>query len=141
MSRALLVAPVARDLAAEFPAVSVVPVPGATNGVLRAWDTLNETFFVALADAQITVYPTLQSIPNAVRRYLVQFQTYDSAAATSAPAWKRWIDCTAADYIRVRNAGVPSVKAVTTLVAGDRPQEWDVLHRWQGNVEETLGEA
>lgn len=140
-ARCLLVAPVSRDLAAEFPNRDVVRVPGASTATLQAWDTLNEHYFTALADPGITIYGTLQSIPNAVRRYLVQFQTYDSVLANSSPTLKRWIDCTALDFIKVRNNGVDSTKAVTALIAGDRPREWEPMHRWMGNVHETLGDA
>lgn len=137
-NRAFIVAPLARDLYAET-GVPVARIPGATNGVSQLWDTLDQDAFVALNDPTLSGYASLQTMPNAVRKYVIQFQTYDSALATNPTGMKRWIDCTALDFIAVKNSGIPSVKAVTTLVNGDHPQEWDLLHRWAGNVAETLG--
>lgn len=137
-NRALITAPVARDLFEEFRR-PVVRIPGGTNGVLQLWDTLDEDFFVERADPALTIYPDLPSIPLAIRKYAVQFKCYDSALAANAPVLKRWVDCTALDFIKVKNGGVPAVKAVTLLVAGDRPQEFELMHQWSGNVADTLG--
>lgn len=130
-NRALVTAPVARDLSAEHP--NTVRVPGATNGTLQAWDTLDEDYW--LTDGTVTVYPTLATVPLALRRYVVQVLRYDDALASTNPAWRRLIDCTVADFVKTSNG----IKAATTLVAGDRPLEWDLLHRWAGNPAETLG--
>lgn len=133
-NRALIEAPVARDLFTES-GRPVARIPGATNGTVQLWDTLDEDYFVALADPQLVIYGTLQAIPLTRKKYVVQFATYSDALATVSTGWKRWIDCTALDFINTVNG----VKAVTTLTATDRPTEWDLLHRWLGNIAETLG--
>lgn len=135
-NRAIVVAPVARDLFAES-GRPVVRIPGATNGTSQLWDTLDQDYFVDLNDPQLSGYGTVQAIPLAVRKYVLQFATYPTVAALGVGVWKRWADCTALDFIKTNNG----VKAVTTLAGGDRPSEWDLLHRWLGNVAETLGSA
>src|SRR4051812_34733146 len=103
MSRALITAPIARDLTAEHPEGSIARIPGASNGTLVGYDTLDAAFWLALNDAALTVYTTVQSVPLAVRKYLVRFLTYSDAGATLNPTWKRWLDCTALDFIKTNN--------------------------------------
>ena len=145
-SRAIVTAPVARDLLQEAidaqVAIDIVRVPGASNGTLQAWDTLDQGVLTAYAatDPALTVYPTFQSLPLALKKFVIQVYSYNSAAAVAGTrALKRAQDCTAADWIKVTNGGVASVKQASALVAGDRPTEWEPMHSWSGNVLETLG--
>lgn len=133
-NRALIEAPAARDLFTESWR-PVVRIPGATNGTVQLWDTLDEDYFVALADAQLTIYPNLQAIPVTRKKFVVQFMVYTAVAALGQGVLKRWADCTALDFIKTNNG----VKAVTALVTGDVPQEIELMHHWSGNVQETLG--
>lgn len=138
-NRAIIVAPLGRDLSLEVR--DTVMVPGANNGVKQLWDTLDQDAWVAKSDADLSGYGTVQSVPNALKRYLIQVRRYDSVLALEPSArWARFVDCGALDFLRVVNNGVVSVKAASTLVAGDRPTEWDLLHRWLGNIAETLGD-
>ena len=152
MSRALVVAPLARDLSA-IP--NTVRIPGAANATKQAWDTLERERIEALNDATLVLYATFQSIPLALKKLLVRVRRYDTAACLPTvttvpgpdgipmptPDWKRLADCGSGDFLKVKSNGVPATKAATALVAGDRPQEWSPIHRWAGNPGDTLGDA
>lgn len=137
MSRGLVVAPVARDLSAEH--TNTVLVPGATNGTVQGWDTLDVEYWIALGDAVLTVYSALNTIPNAVKLYLFQVIRYDDT--TLDPATARWVrakNLAVGDFVKVLNGGNP-VTRNGSLQAGDRPQEWDLMHHWSGKPMDTLG--
>lgn len=135
-NRAIIVAPVGRDLSLEVR--DTVMVPGATNGVKQLWDTLDQDAWVAKNDPTLSGYGRMAQVPNAVKRHIIQVRRYDDATCDeSTAAWKRFADCEATDFIKLKAGGV---KAATALLAGDRPAEWDLLHRWLGNVAETLGD-
>jgi hypothetical protein len=135
-NRCLITAPVARDLGTEHP--NTVRVPGATNGVLQVWDSLDQDYWVSLVDAALTIYATFNAVPNVIKKYVLQVMRYDTAAKDVTGVMKRLADCGVNDNFEVTNAGVVSMKKLGTLVAGDRPTEWEPMHRWLGNIAETL---
>jgi hypothetical protein len=135
-NRALIMAPVARSLYAEHPDRCIARIPGATDGTNQVWDTLDQDFWQALGDPQLTGWGTLTAIPNAIKKYVVQVLRYDTVAALiGSAAWKRLADCGALDFIKTNNG----VKVLSAFVAGDRPTEWAPMHEWLGKPGDTLG--
>lgn len=137
MSRCLIVAPLARDLSLEHG--DTVRVPGAATATVQWWDSLAAEYWTALADAALTIYTKLAAIPLALKKHLVRVKRYDDVTASTGAGWKHLTDCGTLDFITVVNTGVTTVKAVTTLIAGDRPVEWVPMHHWFGHPGETLG--
>lgn len=136
--RAILVAPRARDLYAEFG--HCVPVPGAASATRQLWDTNRRDLFVG--QPGITVHTSRESvrqdIPQAIP-FLMLVLRSDSAVASVNVAWKRLADCGANDYFRVRSSsGTVSVKRKGQMVAGDKPVDWHEAHSWFG-VADDLG--
>lgn len=135
-NRALVMAPVARDLHTEHADRFIARIPNATDGTNQLWDTLDQDFWQSLADPQLTIWGTLAAIPNAAKKYIVQVIRYDTVAALAlSAAWKRLADCGALDFIKTNNG----VKLLSSFVAGDRPTEWLPMHEWFGKPGDTLG--
>ena len=140
MSRAILTAPVARNLTAEFRR-NVIKIPDATNGVLQAWDTMDREFYIELADPDITIYTRRQDVPAAIRSYLIMVRVLPSAVVFASIQWdnapyKRFVECGAADYMRIVGG---TVKTRPTFAGGDKPLDWTTVHNWAG-VPDELGE-
>lgn len=144
MSRAIITAAVARDLAAEFGG-NVVRIRGATNGVLQAWDTFDREFYLDLADPGIVIYTRRVDVPNAIRNWLVMVRASAVNLAVGSLAWDDlgytvWANVPVGAFVRVRNGvGPVVVKTRGTLVAGDRPVDWTTVHDWQG-IADDLGD-
>lgn len=134
-NRAVITAPAARDLYAEHPDHFIARIPGATNGTLQAWDTLDEDFWTSLADPQLTIYGTLAAIPLAVKKYLVRVLRYDDAACTLNPFYVRAASLGAGDSWKLVAGGTRT----GAPQAGDRPSEWVPAHEWFGKAADTLG--
>lgn len=143
MARGLILAPVAIDVAARFPNLPVVKIPGATDGTRQVWDTLDAERADALGLRVRTGY---EDVPWGLRIFLLQVRRSDSQTANTNLAWKRLSDCGAGDWIRVadRTAGTISRKRrgqigfVQDVLVNVRP--W---HRWAGSATYALagGEA
>lgn len=139
MSRAILTAPITRNLRTEF-GRNIVIISGATNGVLQAWDTMDREFYEELADPEIVIYTRRQDVPNAIKGYLIQVRVlqvntpFNSGNWEAAP-YKRFADCGVTDFMRI-TGGIVKTKP---LSAGDRPLDWTTVHDWAG-VPDTLGE-
>ena len=157
MARAIITAPVARDLASEYHLA--YKIPGATNGVLQAWDTNNREFFAALSvdeRADLTAYTRRVDVPAALRPYLIAVLRSDSRtqsinsryiqlASAQSAAYQRptasGLVNVPGDFFRVRSSvGVVSVKLRNEMVAGDKPVDWFTIHDWLGIVDD-LGET
>lgn len=134
-NRALLSAPVARDLYAEHPDWSVAIIPALTNGILQGWDTLDEDHWAALADPQITIYPDLNSLPTVLKQRAIRVRCYSNVGATTFRWYRRPIDIVTGDFWKLAAGGVRN----GAPVGGDRPLEWVPIHHWAGNPGDTLG--
>lgn len=140
MSRAILTAPVARNLQLEF-GFNIVKVLDATNGVLQAWDTMDREFYQDLNDPEINIYTRRIDVPAAIRPYLIMVRVLGVGTLFNSLLWdeapfKRYADCGPADYFRIVGG---LVKNKSQVVAGDRPRDWTSVHDWQG-VEDDLSE-
>jgi hypothetical protein len=143
MSRAIIAAPVDRDLWTEYDG-RAWRIPNATNGVLQAWCTNEREFFAALPVAErqdCTWYTRRADVPAALRPYLIvvlRVSTRNGDPATATP--KQLGLCGTSDFFRVRSStDVISVKLRSEMVAGDRPVDWSPVHRWFG-VADDLGD-
>lgn len=134
-NRALLLAPVARDLRTEFSNIMVAKIDDATNGVLQAWDTLDQNFWTSLADPQIEIYRTLAEIRAnrpALLRFIIKVIRYDNNLCVLNPFVKTLKDCGAGDWFKTSNGP----RRLSTVTAADRPLEWSLIHSWFGEPTE-----
>jgi hypothetical protein len=131
MARAIVTASAARNIAAIYAGVALVKIPGATNGVVQAWDTNDANLLIGLGglDADLTFYTDRASIPRALWPYLVQVRRSDSAGGAVNIAWKRLADCGAGDFFRIVGGGT---RTLATLAAGERPLDTRPVHVWAG---------
>lgn len=155
-NRALVGAPVARDLYAEHPLRHIARIPGAIVSGWQVWDTLDQDYWSALAatDTDLRVVPSLaalRALPAGLGAQLfklvVQVQRFDDVALTPLSArFKRIADLDATDYWRViRTADGSIVTRNGQPIAGDlrpagaRGTAWEMVHSWAGDIAETLG--
>lgn len=134
-NRAIIMAPVARDLFAEHHDHWIAKIPGATNGVNQLWDTLDQDFWTSLNDAQLTIWGTWAAVPLAAKKYCIRALRYDDVGCTLNPHYVLVADLVTGDYWKLVAGGVRDGAAQ----AGDRPLEWVPAHEWCGNVDDTLG--
>lgn len=142
MSRAIIVGPLARDLAEEYRA-NIVPIPNAQTATLRAWDTMDREYFISLGQPDLSIYTSLADVPVGLRLYLFMVRASPTSLAVNAPAWStaplmQMAMVPAAHYIRVLASGVPTVKQRSAVVAGDVPIGRRPVHEWSGQAH-TLG--
>lgn len=127
MGRAVVTAPVARDLTTEsaWKLADPVFIENGTNGTLQGWFCADSdaALLAAQGDAAVTVYTSLMTMPTAIRQRLVWVYRSDVPTTTLAgavnPSWKRVWDCGASDYFVVRRAGVLVAVLKSQLQAGD----------------------
>jgi hypothetical protein len=124
--RCILTAPLARDLASEFPTVPLYKLPVA-NATLQAWDCNARNFFVTLADPAITIYAKRNALPAALERALFRVWSSDTSfpissvaaaqAGSTNGAYRLLSEITATQWLAVRRSGVAMCVQKSTLSA------------------------
>lgn len=148
MSRALIVVPTGTDL------VAALQWPAGTPGLVRlsvstggdVWDTIRAD---AVRDRAAAVGYTALRMHRKVRQFLRDearavwasvILVWRFNVVTNAQTGGRWMlmgALGAGDYFHIRDSvGVVRVGLRTSMVAGDRPVEWQVAHAWSGVPDE-----
>lgn len=146
-NRALIAAPVARNLHAEHPEHWVAAVPGGIVGPDQLWDTLDQDFWVALNDPQLIIcpdLPTLRQRAPSVYEIVVQANRSDSGTQRVNVAMKRISEMAAADFWQVVTASGTVVRNGLPIAGDIRPAgvyrtDWALVHEWAGSPGDTLG--
>lgn len=151
MQRAIITAPVARNLVTDFPSCNVYPLPGATNGTLQAWSTPDGDDARLAADAQLTIYTTFAAMPAALKKYLVLVRRSDDPAAWVNDRYVRIADLGATDYVRFWSTltgtlaapGPLTAKLLSAKLASDRFYRPDCqfTQSWCGVDDASLGDT
>lgn len=148
--RAIIHAPVARNLEAEQSSLAIIKLQGATNGVRQAWCTAEGDKWAALADVDIVVLTKWKDVPLALKKHCALVRRSDTLPPLTNVSHRLWADLGTTDFVRTwstltgtrLNIGPITVKAASTLLSTDRfhPEDLALAHRWLGVDDSPLGE-
>lgn len=151
MKRAIIVAPIARQLDKDFIELNILKLVRATNGTLQAWSTPDGDDPRLAQDAALTIYTTFSSMPVALKRVLVLVRRSDDPTKWLNDFYKYIADLDATDYVRtwsrltgvVGNIGPITAKLASTMLTTDRYVRADCQfsQKWFGVSDDSLGDT